>query len=41
MENGHYLTLYSWPLLAISVGMEKLEVAAPDYVWELGISLLT
>ena len=32
----NYFTLLSWTLLAIVVGVKRLEMATPDYVWELG-----
>ena len=40
MDSRRYLTMCSWPPLAMAVGMEWLEVAAPYSVWELGFSLL-
>ena len=41
MDSRCYLIMRSWPPLAIAVGMECLEVAAPYSDWELGFSLLT
>jgi len=40
MVSRCYLTMRSRPSLTIAVGMEWLEVVAPNFVWELGFSLL-